>query len=145
MEIINNILFVEAKSLIKASIVKKDTLIKGCKRQRSGNVTCWAYERFSFINGEFIKHDKVSRKGLVYLYFDTLRDEYKEAIQQQLCYGFDPYLFALNKAEITINQKIIEGRKLLKKQRAEKQDIIASDYKNNLTDKINVEQQWLSL
>lgn len=144
MDLIDNILFVQGKLLIKADVVKENTLMDGLRRQRAGKVHCWAYERFSKVNGEYVKHERTSRKGVVYLYFESLRDDYKSDIIKKLCYGNDPYHFAINKAELTLNHKALESREVVKKQKALERDAIATDYRNSIADVLNIKQEWIT-
>lgn len=96
-QIIQNTLFYSISELTGNNIVKEQYLIKkALPSQRKGVVSCWAHKRFSYVDGTFVEHPVTSRKGSVYIEFDSLRDNYKELIQVKLCNNTDPYLYMAN-------------------------------------------------
>lgn len=90
--IINNILYASVAELLDSSIVKENTLWDGIRRQRQGKVFCWAHERFKLVRGEYVPCS--GREGNVFVVFESLRDKYKTLIQELICDGIDPYVFA---------------------------------------------------
>lgn len=118
-----------------SSYVYEDAL----RRQRTGQVKCWNYERFTHnYPDEYIQHPINSRKGLVYFYFEGLRDKYKQAIQDKLCKGHDPYLYAVNKNEILKQERNEQSRKLRLDLQARELDLRKEDYTNELPKLIKI-------
>lgn len=106
-DIIQNTLYFSTSELTDNNIVKEQYLIKkALPSQRNGLVSCWAYKRFSYIDGTYIEHPLTSRRGTIYIEFDSLRDTYKELIKAKLCNNTDPYLFIKNHKTTTRKQEL---------------------------------------
>lgn len=89
--LINNILYVSVAELTDHKIAAENTIWRGLKRQRNGEVFCWAHERFKLVRGEYVQC--TGREGNVFVVFESLRDKYKILVQERICDGIDPYLF----------------------------------------------------
>lgn len=137
--LINDILFIEGRKLVKKRIISSGSLRVELTRQRNGKLQCWRYERFTHnYPDEFIQHRIDSRKGVVYFYFESLRDKYKEAIKDKLCKGHDPYLYAVNKNEILKQERNEQSRRLRLDLQARELELRKEDYTNELPKLIKI-------
>lgn len=94
---INNIIYVSYTELIDSSISTKYMIKDALRRQRQGKVNCWQHKRFDLVNGKWVEYTDKSRKGKVYIVYDTLKDNYKIQIKKELCGDTDPYVWVKNK------------------------------------------------
>lgn len=96
MQLIDDILYVSSKELVDSGSVSKGTVNKGLLRQRTGSVNCWQYKRFDNINGKWIEYPQDSRKGCVYIVYDSLKIQHQTSIKMNVCNGSDPVQYANN-------------------------------------------------
>ncbi len=122
--LIDNKLYVSSKELTVSKAVKEATLKMGLMRQRKGAVNCWQYARYDKVGQKWIEHPIESRKGLIYIKYDTLKDQYKEAVKDKVCNGVDPLQYAKNE---------------IARQKEQKQEA----FHNQITPDLNIKQEYL--
>lgn len=119
-ELIQNNIFLTVSELVDNNIVADSTIKIGLLRQRQGNSKTWVHKRFSLINGEYVEQPLISRKGNIFVDYESLKDTYKELVKTKLCNGLDPYLYIENK-----------------KKQARKKEL--ESFKQSLTDFLEIE------
>lgn len=89
-EIIKNKIFFSASELVNNTIISENYLNKALYQFRNGKTSTWAHKRFSKHNNKFTEYPLSSRKGNVYILYDSLRGTYKELIKARLYNDSEP-------------------------------------------------------
>mgnify|MGYP000252837379 CR=1 FL=1 len=123
-QLIDDTLYVSSKELLDTEIISQSYLKKALYDQRSGKVNCWQYKRFEYLDGKWIEHSSDTRKGTIYLVYDSLKPTYKKAVEKLLCDNVEPWQWTKNKE-------------------AKRREESKKQFKENITDELDIKLEYV--